>query len=108
MCVLQSLTRSRQRECGTESVQLFICLCWNGTALNQDNNLNMTMNREQAWTLVNEWTQAPHLIRHMLAVEAAMKAYARRFGEDEEKWGLVGLLHDFDYEKHPDLTVEGH
>src|SRR5262249_35261976 len=68
----------------------------------------MTMNRDQAWTLVNEWTKAPHLIRHMLAVEAATKAYAKRFGEDEEKWGLVGLLHDCDYEKHPDLTVEGH
>ncbi len=66
------------------------------------------MNRDDAWTLVNEWTQAPHLVRHMLAVEAAMRAYARRFGADEELWGLVGLVHDFDYERHPDLTVEGH
>jgi putative nucleotidyltransferase with HDIG domain len=66
------------------------------------------MNRNDAWTLVNEWTQAPHLVRHMLAVEAAMRAYARRFGADEELWGLVGLVHDFDYERHPDLTVEGH
>jgi putative nucleotidyltransferase with HDIG domain len=66
------------------------------------------LNRNVYWSLVNEWTQAPHLVRHMLAVEAAMRAYARRFGEDEDLWGLVGLIHDFDYEKHPDLTVEGH
>jgi putative nucleotidyltransferase with HDIG domain len=68
----------------------------------------MVLNRDFYWNLVSEWTQAPHLIRHMLAVEAAMRAYARRFGEDEETWGNVGLIHDFDYERHPDLTVEGH
>jgi putative nucleotidyltransferase with HDIG domain len=66
------------------------------------------MDRSEALALVHEWTQAPHLLRHMLAVEAAMRAYARRFGEDEALWGLVGLIHDFDYERHPDLTVEGH
>ena len=66
------------------------------------------MDRAEAWKIVNEWTQAPHLIRHMLAVEAAMRAYAQRFDEDQEKWGLVGLLHDFDYERYPDLTTEGH
>jgi putative nucleotidyltransferase with HDIG domain len=60
------------------------------------------------WELVNEWTQSPQLIRHMLAVEAAMRAYARHFGEDENLWGLVGLIHDFDYERHPDLSIEGH
>jgi putative nucleotidyltransferase with HDIG domain len=64
--------------------------------------------REDAWQLVNEFTQNPNLIKHMLAVEAAMRAYARRYGEDEELWATVGLVHDFDYEQNPDLSVEGH
>jgi putative nucleotidyltransferase with HDIG domain len=64
--------------------------------------------REDAWQLVNEFTTNPNLIKHMLAVEASMRAYARRFGEDEELWGTVGLVHDFDYEQNPDLSVEGH
>ncbi len=66
------------------------------------------MNRETAWALVTEYTQSPHLLRHMLAVEAAMRGYARYFGEDEAKWGLVGLLHDFDYERYPDVAENGH
>lgn len=68
----------------------------------------MDLNRDFYWTLVSEWTQSRHLIRHMLACEAAMRAYARRFGEDVDKWGNLGLVHDFDYERHPDLTIEGH
>ncbi len=62
--------------------------------------------REQAWQLLNEYTQKPGLIAHALAVEAAMRAYARKSGEDEEVWGLVGLIHDFDYERWP--SAEDH
>jgi putative nucleotidyltransferase with HDIG domain len=57
--------------------------------------------RQAAWNLVCEWTPNVNLRKHMLAVEAAMRFYARRFGEDEALWGLVGLLHDYDYERHP-------
>ncbi|MEW6046650.1 MAG: HDIG domain-containing metalloprotein [Bacillota bacterium] len=61
--------------------------------------------REEAWQLLQEWTQNPNLLKHALAVEAAMRAYARRFGGDEELWGLAGLLHDMDYERYPQLEV---
>ncbi|HEV8661832.1 MAG TPA: HDIG domain-containing protein [Candidatus Methylomirabilis sp.] len=60
------------------------------------------MTREEAWALLTEYTRGESLIRHALAVEAAMRAYARRFGTDEDVWATVGLLHDFDYEKWPD------
>lgn len=59
------------------------------------------MNRAEALALVHEYTQSEALRKHMLAVETAMRAYARKFGEDEEAWGVVGLLHDFDYERFP-------
>lgn len=58
--------------------------------------------REEAWRLLRRYTDSENLIKHALAVEAAMRAYARKFGEDEEKWGIVGLLHDFDYDRYPD------
>jgi putative nucleotidyltransferase with HDIG domain len=61
------------------------------------------INREQAWSLLTEFTQSESLLKHALAVEACMRAYARRFSENEEQWGLVALLHDFDYEKWPSL-----
>ena len=66
--------------------------------------------REQAVALLHEWIANPGLRKHCYAVEAAMRAYARKLGGDEERWGLVGLIHDFDWERHPDAArhpVEG-
>jgi predicted hydrolase (HD superfamily) len=62
----------------------------------------MTLSREAAYALMTEHTQGESLRKHMLAVEAAVRGYARLFGEDEEAWGFVAVVHDFDYEKHPD------
>jgi len=61
------------------------------------------MTRNDAWELLTEFTLSESLRKHALAVEACLRAYARKFGEDEEKWGTVGLIHDFDYEKYPSL-----
>lgn len=61
----------------------------------------MQPTREQAWALLTEFTSSESLIKHGLSAEAAMRAYARRFGESEDEWGIVGLIHDFDYEQNP-------
>ncbi len=69
------------------------------------------MTRDEALALMHEYTPSDALRKHMYAVEAAMRAYARRSGEDEEAWGLVGLLHDFDYERYPNpdrSATDGH
>jgi predicted hydrolase (HD superfamily) len=63
--------------------------------------------RDDAWALVCEWIESDSLRKHVLGVEAAMRAYARRDGEDEEKWAITGLVHDLDYERYPDLET-GH
>ena len=66
----------------------------------------MTPSRDDAWALLAEWTQSESLRKHALAVEAAVRGYARTFGENEGDWGLVALLHDFDYERYP--TADDH
>ncbi|MEI6669376.1 MAG: HD domain-containing protein [Acidobacteriota bacterium] len=64
----------------------------------------MTVSRADAWALLTEYTQNEQLRKHALAVEAAVRGYARQFGEDEEAWGVTALLHDFDYDRYPDLA----
>ena len=66
------------------------------------------MNREEAWAIVTEYTASDSLRKHMLSVEASLRAYAPRFNGDVELWGVVGLLHDFDYEQYPDVAAQGH
>lgn len=61
----------------------------------------MDLNRDAAWTLLTEYTKGDSLLKHALAVEAAVRGYARHFGDDEDAWGIVALLHDFDYERWP-------
>jgi putative nucleotidyltransferase with HDIG domain len=65
------------------------------------------MNRQAAWELLTEYTNNESLLKHALAVEAAMRAYAGKFGGDPDEWGAVGLLHDFDYERYPSAEA-GH
>ncbi|HYG58692.1 MAG TPA: HDIG domain-containing protein, partial [Symbiobacteriaceae bacterium] len=59
--------------------------------------------RSQAWEILTEFTTNPRLLNHAQAVEVCMRAYARKYGEDEEYWGIIGLLHDFDYERWPNI-----
>jgi putative nucleotidyltransferase with HDIG domain len=63
----------------------------------------MDLTRAAAWDLLNEYTKGESLLKHALAVEVALRGYARRFGEDDNAWGIVALLHDFDYERWPSL-----
>jgi len=65
--------------------------------------LKLTMNRDDAWTLLTEYTKSESLLKHAMAVEAAVRGYARKFGENEDDWGITALLHDFDYERWPTL-----
>jgi predicted hydrolase (HD superfamily) len=69
--------------------------------------MSLPLTRDEAWDLFCEWTASESLRRHVLAVEACMRAYAPRFAGDPEEWGLVGMLHDLDYERYPDMTT-GH
>src|SRR5438093_1946836 len=64
----------------------------------------LIMNRDDAWALLTEYTKSDSLLKHALAVEAAVRGYARKFGEDEDGWGTVALLHDFDYERWPSAS----
>jgi putative nucleotidyltransferase with HDIG domain len=64
---------------------------------------HLELTRDDAWRLLTEYTKNESLIKHALAVEAAVRGYARAFGEDEDGWGIVALLHDFDYERWPSL-----
>jgi putative nucleotidyltransferase with HDIG domain len=68
----------------------------------------MIPSRDQAYELMKEWTQSDSLRKHMLSVETAVVAYAQKYSEDENKWAVTALLHDFDYEKHPELSQNGH
>ncbi len=72
-----------------------------------EKTISPEISRDKAWTLLCEWTASDSLRRHALAVEAAMRAYAPKFGGDPELWGLTGLVHDLDYERYPDAE-DGH
>ena len=69
--------------------------------------MSLPLSRDEAWSLFCEWTESDSLRKHVLAVEAAMRAYARQAGANEEVWGQTGMLHDLDYERYPDLET-GH
>jgi len=85
-----------------------LCAAKGSATVNEYNHFEgqNKMNREDAYKLLTEFTKNKNLIKHALAVEASMRAYAKKFGGDEQEWAIVGLLHDFDYEIHP--TAEEH
>ncbi len=87
---------------GRQATEHSQCAVAAGSGLNKGCYVIPPMNRDDAWQLVCEYTTGDSLRRHMLAVETAMRAYAEQWGEDVEKYGIVGLLHDFDYERWPD------
>jgi predicted hydrolase (HD superfamily) len=68
---------------------------------NEESRMSETLSREAAWALLTEWTESESLRKHALAVEAAVRGYARTFGENEDDWGVVALLHDLDFERYP-------
>src|ERR671915_183803 len=82
-------------------------MCLPGSGRRVDNLPRMSPTREEAWELVEELVQSDSLRKHLLGVETGMRAYARKWGEDEELYGVTGLLHDLDYERYPDLET-GH
>jgi putative nucleotidyltransferase with HDIG domain len=81
--------------------------CEAGSGRSGDTLPSVAPTRDEAWALVEEWVQSESLRKHLLGVEAAMVAYARKWGEDEEMYAVTGLLHDLDYERYPDLDT-GH
>ena len=112
MEVLESkrVTCGKSYTCDGTLCSLPICAILTGAEKNQDQGLVVgpislsgarMVNREEAWRLLCQYTQNDSLRKHALAVEACLRAYARKFGADEETWRVVGLLHDFDYERYP-------
>ena len=84
----------------------FVGESWNAAAESLGERAKSMIDRESAWCLLTEFTQSESLRKHALAVEACMRACASKFGEEEDLWGIVGLIHDFDYEKYP--SAEDH
>src|SRR5918997_6881885 len=91
----------------SEGASVTKLMCLPGSGRRVDNLPRMSPTREEAWELVEEWVQSDSLRKHLLGVETGMRAYARKWGEDEELYGVTGLLHDLDYERYPDLET-GH